>query len=405
LAANYRVEKVMARSWLTLLPQLKKKTDGQPGRQLILGPLAVGLFVAVWSVGVLAFDGIVAWCGYKQLAALSWPTAGGIVIKSEIKIERGKENNRYFPVVEYGYSVNGVQHRGDGTLRYGEVFYVPDQKRAERVVRRFPRGAPVTVWYNRERPAESMLQPGLSHHNAWTALFLVPLNIAMLAMWLSVWEDNSLARGGLPRRVKIRRHRDGFALQIYQATPLGHAAQGLLLGSLLPCIGGVSINCSSAKEGVASLALLLMLILMCVFGWLMPWDPIIYVVWAVAAALAAGFWYQQHKRKVVFRVNRAQGTFEMERLPSGRRVVGRIADICRVRVIRDRRRPKTLEGDWYGVTVKYAWGSGGRWLVLVNGWQSRARAAALARWLRRELGMGGMPARPQRLAPSALDFA
>lgn len=98
----------------------------------------------------------------RNTASLSWPTEDGVVVSSEIK--RNVHSERPAPdtaLVVYKYSVDGNVYEGD-RVRFGDpgrdVESTPD-----RVVKRYPPDAIVTVFYRPDEPSTSVLEPGTGH--------------------------------------------------------------------------------------------------------------------------------------------------------------------------------------------------------------------------------------------------
>lgn len=86
--------------------------------------------------------------------------------KVETKAERVKKNDRwqtkrtYWAQVHYGYSVQGTPYTG-GKVSFVE--YGGKQEHARQIVKRFPKGKAVDVYYNPEKPEMAILEPGVTN--------------------------------------------------------------------------------------------------------------------------------------------------------------------------------------------------------------------------------------------------
>jgi hypothetical protein len=120
----------------------------------------------------------------------SWRTTPGLVTVSELKTlsgvnGKGERNERFFASVQYTYTVDGQQYVGKAVRRFWKQRqdeFLTDYD-AQRVVKRYPAGESVTVYYNPESPEEAMLQRGV-----WRGtLALVLLGIAAVAFAVYAW--------------------------------------------------------------------------------------------------------------------------------------------------------------------------------------------------------------------------
>ena len=111
--------------------------------------LAVGL--AITSVGLMQFR--------AARVSPGWPSIEGIVVDAvnleEYTIDGGYH---YKPVVAFKYEVEGREYFSD-RLTYGRKKF-PDEAFVDHVIRQYPAGMSVTVYYNPRRPRQAVLQPG-----------------------------------------------------------------------------------------------------------------------------------------------------------------------------------------------------------------------------------------------------
>ncbi len=140
------------------------------------------LFVIVGAV-ILFF-------GVRQIqnaqASETWPSVEGVVTVSELGRQTGsssrtgtgtrrRESTTYSADISYDYAVGGVEYV-NGTVRFGQVnTSSPSDARA--MLKKYPVGAPVTVYYNPENPQIAVLEPGVGVATwflpGFGALFLV----------------------------------------------------------------------------------------------------------------------------------------------------------------------------------------------------------------------------------------
>lgn len=92
-------------------------------------------------------------------ASTDWPTATGVIVSSEM-ITRSEKNHsdRYSPNIEYEYEVDSIKYEGY------QVSYSFNEESArsvvESIVKDYPAGKDVEVYYKPEDPGESVLRPG-----------------------------------------------------------------------------------------------------------------------------------------------------------------------------------------------------------------------------------------------------
>jgi len=147
-----------------------------PSWMALLGVICFSsVFIAV-GVGVLV---LTLRNRKKSQESLSWPTVGGIIVKSQISRSSSTDSDgdtsyTYSPDVAYEYSVIGQTFQGKrisfDTISSGS------QKNAERVVSRYQVGAPVTVSYDPQKPQESVLERRVSSPTGgiiFSVIFLV----------------------------------------------------------------------------------------------------------------------------------------------------------------------------------------------------------------------------------------
>ena len=145
-----------------------------------------GLFAAVWilgwSAGTLAFDFMCVRGIVMQTAANDYPSVPGKVIDSRVETHSDSEGGTSHKAkVRYAYTVNDQPYEGD-RVRYG--MHTGGKKASRSFVQKHAPGTPVTVYYNPAKPAEAILEPGVSGADLFMILFLTPFNVVMLGSWV-----------------------------------------------------------------------------------------------------------------------------------------------------------------------------------------------------------------------------
>ncbi len=109
--------------------------------------LAVGTFFVLW-LGYQLFTG---------LRSRNWPSVVGEIIARETAIEEGEKVSPVSAYV-YRYSVRGVNYFNQ-RVTVSDAF-VPREKLVAQILSQYPDGAMVTVYYDRNGPATSLLERG-----------------------------------------------------------------------------------------------------------------------------------------------------------------------------------------------------------------------------------------------------
>ena len=123
-------------------------------RWLLLLPL---LFIV--AGGVMSFFGV------RQLmraqASTTWPTVTGVVMISELGKQMGNERDEsttYSADISYDYVANDRSYV-NGAISFDGVIS-SDPSTARRLLKRYPVGKQVTVYYNPADPQDAVLEPG-----------------------------------------------------------------------------------------------------------------------------------------------------------------------------------------------------------------------------------------------------
>jgi len=125
-----------------------------------------GCLSSIFSMGIflLVGAGLTFW-GWNILqnarASASWPTADGIVTRSQVSHSTDAEGgDSYQPQVTYKYSANNSTYENN-TIKFGENSY-SSRRKADEIAANYPIGKSVAVYYDPEKPDRSVLEPGVS---------------------------------------------------------------------------------------------------------------------------------------------------------------------------------------------------------------------------------------------------
>jgi hypothetical protein len=147
-------------------------------KQLIGFSILIGLF----SLGVYALHGEVA----DAKETLRWPTTEGVIDYSQVGSAQERDSDgymrtMYFAQLKYSYKVNGSQYSSD---KYEISKYRSTSRDSfVEIVKQYPAGSNVTVYYNPKDFNEAILKPGVPFLlNLMTWIF----TIVTAVMWLIV---------------------------------------------------------------------------------------------------------------------------------------------------------------------------------------------------------------------------
>lgn len=111
--------------------------------------------------------------GYSNFSlaneSINWPNTDGVIISSEIRHKtshssKGGSSSTYHADIKYSYAVVTAKFTGD-KVSYGD-YGSSDRGHASSIVRRYPVGKKVKVYYKKDLPTEAVLEPGITG-GAW----------------------------------------------------------------------------------------------------------------------------------------------------------------------------------------------------------------------------------------------
>jgi hypothetical protein len=142
--------------------------------------------VVLWSLMTLTIDAVLIWQVIEQRSSTSYAKTSGVITHSELIKEAEEDTGPYYIAdIEYRYRVDEKDYDGD-RYRYG-----PDtegDKSAQEIVKEYPVGKKVTVYYDRQDPHDAVLSVGLERADLFPVMLAVAFNVAMIALWCwAVW--------------------------------------------------------------------------------------------------------------------------------------------------------------------------------------------------------------------------
>ena len=91
----------------------------------------------------------------------SWPSVTGEVLFSDLELSNTLRGGRmYRPVVHYTYTVGDHGYKGKRLFFGFDSFYT--KRGARLIIEQYTGGQAVAVFYDRSRPASSVLRPGVT---------------------------------------------------------------------------------------------------------------------------------------------------------------------------------------------------------------------------------------------------
>ena len=137
-------------------------------------------WLLMWSGLVLVADAVALWTTYHQTRASRFPTTDGVITRSAVKTDRDKDGV-YRLDVAYEYEVGGRRYTG---TRYSYTEIGTNTEAWDRIRDQLPVGTRVSVAYDPDAPAESLLRPGFTGFHLTLVWFLTPFNVIGIVGWV-----------------------------------------------------------------------------------------------------------------------------------------------------------------------------------------------------------------------------
>lgn len=124
----------------------------------------------------IVVSGVILFFGIRQItratASNAWPNVTGVVTVSELGKHVGHDRDdttTYRADISYDYVVNDRSYR-NGVVNFGSL-QTSDPSTARRVLKRYPVGLQVPVYYNPAEPQDAVLEPGLDGGSWFLPIF------------------------------------------------------------------------------------------------------------------------------------------------------------------------------------------------------------------------------------------
>lgn len=126
---------------------------------------------------LFVFGGVTALGGIKLInnarESLYWPKAEGIITQSFMDRDR---HRRHYANIKYSFTVNGQKITGF------QISAKEMNKSSEELLKEYPVGKKVTVYYDPDNPENSLLEPGYS----WQSYQAFVLGIIIILVGIGV---------------------------------------------------------------------------------------------------------------------------------------------------------------------------------------------------------------------------
>ncbi|MBD2199943.1 MULTISPECIES: DUF3592 domain-containing protein [Calothrix] len=127
-------------------------------------------FSRLFPLPFILVGGLVLWIGgqnlYNGKSSETWPQVSGQIMESSVTSSKGSGSQRtYRAAVRYRFRVKDKAYIGDRITYKGNDS--GGSSVAEALVKRYPQGKLVTVYYKPDNPSQSVLEPGLTLDAFW----------------------------------------------------------------------------------------------------------------------------------------------------------------------------------------------------------------------------------------------
>jgi hypothetical protein len=134
----------------------------------------IGLILSI--IGILNY--------LKAKNSITWPTAVGTILTSDVKKETSSSSNNgtvttYKPEICYSYKVEGIEYISN-RIRPLFNYSSSSSTKAFTLTRKYPVNSQITIYYNPKKPKVSVIEPGLKADNIVFLLFGPAILVASL---------------------------------------------------------------------------------------------------------------------------------------------------------------------------------------------------------------------------------
>ena len=182
-------------------------------RERLIGSSFAAFWLLWWSLFTLLFDSSLVFHTLKTWQAQSYASVPGEVIHSDVRRDAGNDGSSFRADVRFRYTVNGVKFTGNRLHVFG--FHENNPVFINGVVKSYPVGKKVNVFYNSDDPSDSALSRTLDGLPLFMLLFLTPFNLIMVGGWC--WVAKRVA--GV-RTLPVRRYAEKWFVRQTKGQPL-----------------------------------------------------------------------------------------------------------------------------------------------------------------------------------------
>jgi len=146
------------------------------GKNSYVNPLVIVLFAGI----VIGFYGV--YKVYKGYESQNWPTTEGKIIVSRISGAKRTIGRRVF--IKYEYFVKGNRYVSS---RISYTLIIGDYSSSLEILREYPEGSKVTVYYNPDNSMDAVLKTEISGQISW--IFILSVLAVILGLRGLKWQQ------------------------------------------------------------------------------------------------------------------------------------------------------------------------------------------------------------------------
>lgn len=150
-------------------------TENKKGKESNINPLVMVLLAGI----VIGFYGI--YKIYKGYESQNWPATEGKIIDSRLAGAKRTIGRRVF--IKYEYFVKGSRYVSS---QISYTLIIGDYSGSVEIIREYPKGKKVTVYYNPDNPMDAVLKTEISGQISW--LFILSVLSIILGLRGLRWQ-------------------------------------------------------------------------------------------------------------------------------------------------------------------------------------------------------------------------
>lgn len=131
--------------------------------------LIVGIGLIIWGAQILK----------NASVSSDWPGVQGEIIGSSVREEQDEDGTTYYADVSYVYVAADRRYTAD-TVNFGQ--YGGSRNHAAGIVRQYPVGKTVMVYYDPEEPETAVLEPGVT----WSSYLVLAIGFLFASIPLII---------------------------------------------------------------------------------------------------------------------------------------------------------------------------------------------------------------------------